>query len=275
MRFCYAASLALTLLVSSAWQTSVVAAEYQTESDIPYREGETLTDYEQERCKLDVYYPADTKNFTTVVWFHGGGLTGGRKSVPKGLQNKGFAVVTVNYRLSPQVKAPAYIEDAAAAVAWTFKNIQRFGGDPNKIFVSGSSAGGYLTSIVGLDKRWLAAHEIDANKIAGLAPLSGHAFTHFTIRGERGIGPNQAIIDELAPAYHARQDAPPMILVTGDRELDMLGRYEENAYLWRMMKGLGNKQVELYEMGGFDHGGTVDPGCQLVVKFVKKYSADD
>lgn len=275
MRLLSVFSLALVLLVFSGWQLSTVAAEtYQTESDIPYREGDALDDYQKDRCKLDVYFPADAKGFATVVWFHGGGLTGGSKSFPKVLQNNGFAVVAVNYRLSPRAKSPAYIEDAAASIAWTFKNIERFGGDPNKIFVSGYSAGGYLTSIVGLDKSWLAAHEIDADKIAGLAPLSGHTFTHFTVRGERGIGENTAVIDELAPAYHARKDTPPTMFVTGDRELDMLGRYEENAYLWRMMKGIGNDKVELHELGGFNHGTAVDPACQLLVTFVKQHTAE-
>ncbi|MCC9604841.1 alpha/beta hydrolase [Blastopirellula sp. JC732] len=267
MRLIHAASFVLALLVSSA---AAFAAEYQTEKDIPYREGDNLSDYEKERCKVDVYYPADEKGFATVVWFHGGGITGGSKSVPKELQGKGFAVVAVNYRLSPKVTAPAYIEDAAAAIAWTFKNIERYGGDPNKIFVSGYSAGGYLTGIVCLDKRWLAAHEIDADKLAGFAPLSGQMFTHFTIRAERGIGQNTPIIDDLAPAYYPRKETPPMLLVTGDRELDMLGRYEENAYLCRMMTGLGNKQVKLHEVGGFNHGTAVPPALQLLVEFVKK-----
>ena len=89
-------------------------------------------------------------------------------------------VVAPNYRLFPKVKSPVYIEDAAAAVAWVFENIETHGGDPRQIFVSGHSAGGYLTSMVGLDKRWLATHNVDANRIAGLIPFSGHTITHFT-----------------------------------------------------------------------------------------------
>ena len=71
-----------------------------------------LTEYMQERCRLDVYYPEDTKDFATVVWFHGGGLKGGNRSVPKALQEQGLAVVAVDYRLHPKVQSPAYIEDA-------------------------------------------------------------------------------------------------------------------------------------------------------------------
>ena len=67
-------------------------------------------------------------NFPTIVWFHGGGLTGGEKEIPFALKEKGFAVIGVNYRLSPKVNAPAYIEDAAAAVAWVFKYVKNYGG---------------------------------------------------------------------------------------------------------------------------------------------------
>ena len=93
--------------------------KYTTTEDILYRSGK-LTDYLRERCRVDVYHPKNKKDFSTVVWFHGGGLKAGKRSVPKALQGKGIAVVAVNYRLHPTVKAPAYIEDAAAAVAWTF-----------------------------------------------------------------------------------------------------------------------------------------------------------
>ncbi|MCA9131603.1 MAG: alpha/beta hydrolase [Planctomycetales bacterium] len=236
-----------------------------------YREGE-LSDYERERCRLDIYYPTKAeKPFSTVVWFHGGGLTAGNRSVPKLLREQGIAVVAVNYRLNPKVQSPAYVQDAAAAVAWTFKNIERFGGAKNRIFVAGHSAGGYLTSMVGLDKRWLAAHDIDANDIAALIPFSGHTITHFTIRAERGIGEFQAVVDDMAPLYHVRPDAPPMLLITGDRELEIYGRYEENAYFWRMMKVAGHKHSELLELDGFNHGQIADPAHMLLLRFIKKF----
>ncbi|SVC90623.1 uncharacterized protein METZ01_LOCUS343477, partial [marine metagenome] len=93
---------------------------YETVTNILYREGAQLTDYMKERCRLDVYHPKHIKHFPTVVWFHGGGLKAGNRKVPEELREKGIAVVAVNYRLHPKVKSPAYIEDAAAAVAWTF-----------------------------------------------------------------------------------------------------------------------------------------------------------
>ncbi len=254
--------------VASAQQTPAQA--YKTDTNILYRTDGTPTDYMQQRCRLDVYYPADKKAFTTVVWFHGGGLTGGEKFIPAELKEKGIAVVAAGYRLSPQAKCPAYIEDAAAAVAWTFQNIEKYGGSTNRIFVSGHSAGGYLTCMIGLDKHWLAPYGVDANRIAGLIPFSGQAITHFTIRNERGIDSKQPVIDEMAPLFHVRKDAPPLLLITGDRERELYGRYEENAYLWRMMKEVGNTNTVLHELEGFDHGQMAEPALYLLLRFVKK-----
>jgi len=225
--------------------------------------------YIDERCVLDLYYPKDIKDFATIVWFHGGGLTSGNKEIPSGLKEKGVAVVAVNYRLYPKVKAPKYIEDAAAAVSWVFNNIEQFGGNDSLIFVSGHSAGGYLTSMIGLDKSWLRQFNIDADRIAGLIPLSGHTITHFTVRAERGIPGTQPIVDSLAPLYHVRADAPPLLLITGDRELEMLGRYEENAYLMRMMKVVGHTETKLYELEGYGHNMTA-PAFPLLLKEVHR-----
>ncbi len=259
-------------LAWASWSQERADADYQWRREVPYREGSDQTDYMKERCRLDVYYPAQSTGFATVVWFHGGGLTGGNRGVPEKLQRNGIAVVGAGYRLSPQVKAPAYIEDAAAAVAWTFRHIGERGGDTNRIFVSGHSAGGYLTAMIGLDKRWLAVHGIDANRIAGLAPLSPQAITHFTIRAERGISDKQPVLDEMAPLYHVRKDAPPTLLVTGDRETELLGRYEENAYLWRMLKLVGHPEVSLTELKGFDHGAMAEPAFPLLLRFMQEHA---
>jgi len=264
------------LLACSFAERAIAQSEspsYHTEANLPYRTGE-LTDYMQERCRLDVYHPVGKEGYATVVWFHGGGLTGGNREIPGALRNKGIAVIAVNYRLSPRAKAPTYIEDAAAAVAWTFRHIAEYGGATNRIFVSGHSAGGYLTSMVGLDKRWLKAEGVDADAIAGLIPFSGQCITHFTVRAERGISDKQPIVDDLAPLYHVRKDAPPLLLITGDRNLEMLGRYEENAYLWRMMKVVGHTNTELYELQGFDHGGMPEPAYPLLLRFVQRIAAE-
>lgn len=260
------------MLLSCSFALQAQNTEYETTKDIHYyNASKNQSDqYINERCVLDIYYPKDLKNFPTVIWFHGGGLTGGNKEIPAALKNKGVAVVAVNYRLNPKVKAPAYIEDAAAAVSWVFKNINHYGGDSTLIIVSGHSAGGYLSLMIGLDKSWLAAYGTDANQIAALVPFSGQAITHFIIRKEKGIPDTQPLVDKFAPLFHVRADAPPLLLITGDREMEMLGRYEENAYLSRMMKIAGHEQTRLFELEGFDHGGMAEPAFPLLLKEIER-----
>lgn len=244
---------------------------YITQNDIPYYSEEISRKdaYVRERCVLDIYYPEKLKNYPTVVWFHGGGLTGGQKEIPDALKGKGIGVIGVNYRLSPKARVKQCIEDAAAAVAWVFENIALYGGDSSLIFVSGHSAGGYLTAMIGLDKSWLGKYGKHADDIAGLIPLSAQTITHFTRRKELGISEKQPVVDQYAPLYHVRPDAPPLLLITGDRELELLGRYEENAYLMRMMKVAGHKDTRLYELDGYGHGMT-EPAFPLLLKEVQR-----
>ena len=270
MRISHLIAIAFILNCPAHAQDIKPKASYETATNILYREGAQLTDYMKERCRLDVYHPKHIKHFPTVVWFHGGGLKAGNRKVPEELREKGIAVVAVNYRLHPKVKSPAYIEDAAAAVAWTFRNIEKYGGSSKRIYVSGHSAGGYLTSMVGLDKRWLATHKIDPNAIAGLIPYSGHTITHFTVRKERGIDGKQPILDDMAPLFHVRKDAPPLLLITGDRELELLGRYEENAYLWRMMQVVEHPDTKIMELDGYNHGQMAKPAHPLLLRFIKR-----
>jgi hypothetical protein len=124
--------------------------------------------------------------------------------------------------------------------------------------------------MIGLDKHYLATYGIDANAIQKLVPFSGQMITHFEIRKEHGIKDTTPVVDEFAPQFHVRADAPPLYLITGDRELEMLGRYEENAYMCRMMKLSGHKQTTLYELDGFDHGGMAEPAFDLLLKILRK-----
>lgn len=250
---------------------SDTATAYRTETGLPYRPDSEPDVYARERCKLDVYHPVGASAVPAVVWFHGGGLTGGNRSVPSALKGQGITVVAADYRLSPKAKAPAYIEDAAAAVAWTFKNIARYGGDTNRIFLSGHSAGGYLASLVTLDRRWLAVHSVDPDRLAGLVPFSGQSITHFAIREERGMPRTRPLIDDLAPVYHVRKDAPPILLISGDRNHELLGRYEESAYFWRMLKEVGHPSVELLELQGYDHGQMAEPAFPLLLRFLRQH----
>ena len=252
----------LSLIVCVTW-----AQNYKEVFDIPYT---NKTDaYAKERLKLDIHYDEEGKNLPVIVWFHGGGLTQGEKEMPKKLKDKGFVVVGVNYRLLPNVSIDKTLDDAAESLAWITKNIGKYGGDSKKIVVSGHSAGGYITLMLALDRKWLARYGVDANDRAGYVPFSGQAISHFSYRKMLGIDNLQPTIDEYAPLFWVRKDCPPMELIVGDRELELFGRYEENAYLWRMMKLIGNTTTNIYELDGHDHGGMVDPGFNILERFVR------
>lgn len=252
-------------------QAQQAAETSRTVKDISYLHPGEKDVYKLERCKLDLHYPTDRKDFATVVWFHGGGLESGSKHFPKEFLNQGYAVAAVNYRLSPRATNPAYTEDAAEAVAWIFEHIAQYGGSTDKIYIAGHSAGGYLCLMLNLDKRYLGKWGIDANRLAGAFPISGQTTTHYTIRKERGLPVDVPIIDQYAPSNNVRKDASPMVLITGDKDLEMLARYEENAHLYALLKALG-QPVTLYQLEGFDHVTVLSPACLLIDGYLKKHT---
>lgn len=260
----------LLLLFCFLFAGAVHAADYRFERDILYR-ADTLDDYARRMCRLDVAYLPDAKDAPVVVWFHGGGLTGGKRAVPQGLMQKGFVVVGVEYRLIPHVATLDIVDDAAAAVAWVFDHIADYGGSPSKIYIAGHSAGGYLVNMVGLDRSRLARYGKDADALAGIIPFSGHAITHFATREALGMTALQPLVDDTAPLYYVRADCAPMLILSGDRELEMNGRYEETAYFWRMMRLVGHKDVTICEFDGYDHGNMPAAGYPVAVRFICRH----
>lgn len=247
---------------------TVSFAQYNRVNDISYTTSSNA--YAQQRCKLDVYYPTEIKDAPVVVWFHGGGLETGNKHIDSELLESGLVVIAVNYRLMPKAAIDDCIDDAAAAVAWAFNNCTRYNGSPRKIFVAGHSAGGYLTDMIGLEKKWLAKYGIDADSIAGLIPFSAQKITHFNVRKSLNMGPLEPSIDQYAPLAHLRKDCPPMVVISGDRNLELYGRYEEQAYFWRMMQLVGHQDITLYEMQGYDHGAMAHPAYHILKNTIKR-----
>ena len=243
-------------------------AQYKRVNDIAYSQEDNA--YAKERCKLDVYYPTDKKDVPVVVWFHGGGIEAGEKYIDNELLDAGYTVIAANYRLLPKATIDEVLDDAAAAVAWAFKNAEKYNGSKRKIFVAGHSAGGYMLDLIGLDKHYLQKYGIDADSIAGLFPFSGQVVTHYNIRKQQGIGPLQPTIDKYAPLTHIRKDCPPIVIISADRELELFGRYEEQAYFWRMLKLVGHPDVTLYEMQGFNHGDMPHPAYHVMKEHIKR-----
>jgi acetyl esterase/lipase len=277
-------------LLSSAALVFLLAAASPAESpsgdrvsvitNVPYKSSDALSAYETERCKLDLYVPKDARGFATLVWFHGGGLTGGNKDgagtvkMARSLAAAGLAVVVPNYRLSPKVKFPAYLQDAAAAFAWVKSHIAEHGGDTKRLFIGGHSAGGYLTLMLGMDPRYLGDAGIKPREVAGFIPISGQTMTHYTVRDERGGGKYEITADEAAPVHFARKDTPPILVLYADH--DLAARAEENAYFVALMKGAGNGNVTGQMIADRTHGTIAakiaeegDPAREAILSFTK------
>ena len=230
-------------------------------------------EYRNQRCKLMLSIPDGVKNFPTIVHFHGGGLSAGGAAFPSQFNRSKIAVVGVNYRLSGKGGAcPDYIYDAAAAVAWTVKNIAKHGGDPKKIYVTGHSAGGYLTAMIALDKKYLNTFGIEPEQIAGYFPVSGQMTTHFRIlheRREKVASPPDFLVDEYAPVFHAKKGVPCMVFFVGDGKYDYPARVEENALLHaRLTRIFKNENVKFVSIPFGTHGSCGPPSRAMIDRMV-------
>jgi acetyl esterase/lipase len=254
--------LVLTTLLFAAPTTETVTLtpEITLLSDTLYKSGE-LTNDEKALCRLDVYAPKAAKNLPVLVWLHGGGMTGGDKAtritsrLSRALANEGLIVVSANYRLNPKVSFPAYVEDVAAATAWTRMNATNYGGDPKRVFIGGHSAGAYLAALVATDGRYLKPHGFSPAELGGLIALSGQMTTHFTVCNERGLPEDSLLIDAAAPLFHWRGITIPVLLMYGEN--DMALRAEENALFAAAIRRNKNTAVRYLEIKGRDHGGMI------------------
>ena len=266
-------ALALLLLCSVPLSAKEAPRISATVTDISYYDAAALKDadeYQKSQCKLDIEYPVGEKGFATLVWFHGGGLSAGKREFPE-LKGKGIALVPVSYRLAPPGNVPDFIEDAAAATAWTVKHIAEYGGDPKKVFVSGHSAGGYLTLMLGMDPKWLEPHGLSPADLAALIPVSAQVTTHFHVKEllgntDDGLVP---VIDQYSPLHFVSKDLPPMYVITGDRKIEWPSRVEENIFFVSTLKNLKHPSVEFHEMPGVDHGGAGKAAAPLILEYME------
>ena len=199
--------------------------------------------YCPERAKLllDAYLP-DGPCWGTLVFFHGGGLVSGSREgtdVPnvERLTRAGFAVVKPDYRMYPDARFPDFVVDAAAAVGWTKRHAGEWGGE--RLYVGGSSAGGYLSQMLCFDGRYLAAQGMSPGEIGGWIFDAGQPTVHYSILTERGMSPLDVRIDEAAPLYFVGPyggQAPMLIFAA---EHDMPGRLVQNRLLVDAMENFG------------------------------------
>lgn len=233
-----------------------------------------------QRCQLDLYLPKRaTKSFPTLVWFHGGGLKRGDKSknitvdFAESLQKVGVAVAAVNYRLYPDDPYPSFMYDGAAATRWVMDTISSYGGDPQRIYIGGHSAGGYIALMLAMDEHYLKTAGLGLADIAGFIPVSGQTVTHSTLRQVRGYAANQIVVDRDAPLFYVRKFEAPMMLVAADN--DSPNRLQENQLFYSALKNQKSENVSLLVVKDRRHNSIItsatnkkDPLIKGILDFV-------
>jgi acetyl esterase/lipase len=178
----------------------------------------------EDRQSIDVYAPAaGAARAPVIVFIYGGSWNSGAKSdyefVGDAFAAQGFVTAIPDYRLVPQVRFPSFLADCAAAVAWVRAHASDHGGDPDRIVIVGHSAGGYNAAMLGLDANFLAAAGVPARSIRGVAGLAGpYDFLPFDVDSTRNAFGDASDPQITQPVRFARADAPPMLLLWGDRD---------------------------------------------------------
>ena len=177
-----------------------------------------------------------------LIFYHGGGwVHGDRRAydfVARAFAADGFVVVVPDYRKVPGVRFPAFLQDGAQAVRWAQDNVRRFGGDPDRIALSGHSAGGYTTAMLALDPRWLRAEGVDPGIVKAGVPMCG-PYDFYPFNKMRSIDAFKGVKDGpmTQPITFARGDAPQLLLLTAGKDVQVGAHNAVN--LTARLKALG------------------------------------
>ena len=209
----------------------------KTEKDIRYSDISPLD-------KLDIYFANEEKG--VIIYFHGGGFEAGDKYDPhvveiaESFANFGYTFVNVDYSLYPNTKFPSFLLEAALAVKYT-----KYRFPHQKIYITGTSAGAYISMMLCFNRELLGKHGIKPLDISGWIFESGQPTSHFNLlKFEKGLDPLLQRIDELAPLYYVDKDVilskALFILYTND----MPNRYEQNQLMIKAVKNF-NPSLQL------------------------------
>ncbi len=201
------------------------------------------------RQVFDLFRPAATPPpLPVLVWFYGGAWQSGARAdymfAAATLARSGLLVAVPDYRLHPEIGYPAFLEDAAAAVAAVGRGAAAQGGDPRRIFVAGHSAGAYIAAMLALDARWLGAGRAALAGVVGLAgPYDFLPILGADIRAV--FAPAGADLRLTQPINHAGATHPPMLLLHGGADRTCYPR-NSLALAARLSAAGGQAEARLY-----------------------------
>jgi acetyl esterase/lipase len=283
-RFAYLGLAALTAAFASPARTArsaeAPADGVRIVKDVAYYKGPGA---DKTRHRLDLYLPKEAKDCPVLFFVHGGAWTHGDKDwlgrhKPVGVYwaRQGYVVVMANYRLSPAVKHPGHIEDVARAFAWTHRNIARYGGRPDRIFLWGHSAGGHLVALLATDDRYLKTEGLDLRDVQGVICMSGmyhvpEKNTAFDSIFGAGVENHKA----ASPLYHVGRHEPPFLILCADHDLVLCGKKPAEEFC-RALRARKDR-VEFHEIQGTNHVGLLwrahrsdDPAVRAMTAFLNE-----
>ena len=233
---------------------------------------------ERSRHRLDVCRPRAAAAAPVIIFFYGGAWQSGYKElyryVAKALARRGYVAVVPDYRIYPEVRYPDFLHDGARVVRWVKDNIARFGGDPDKLFLKGHSAGAHIAAMLSIDARWLGKVGLDPRRdIAGLIGIAG-PYDLMPLRDEKLKmifgGVNRP---ETQPIFHVAPGAPPALLMTGGR--DRLVEPGNSVRLAARLVAAGNAATVLtyHRVGHFIIIAAVAPFLRFLVPVMRDVDA--
>jgi acetyl esterase/lipase len=251
--------------------------------DVPYLPGDN------DAQRLDIYKSGRHGLSPVVVFIHGGAWKSGTRrlygALGETLSNDGVMTVNVDYRLYPEVTYPAFMEDAVAALNWVMGHIAEYGGDPERVFLTGHSAGAHIAALMVLNDRFRQQLSFDVRRLRGVVLFAGaYEFrpTEPTIGGahvQRVMGTPENYLD-AQPRQHARADVPPILVINGDA--DVVTREAQAARFAAAMQAAG-ASLQYAKLRGGDHlsvlidmmPGRKGPAYWLFMDFVRDRLAQD
>ena len=217
-----------------------------------------------ENSFLDLYLP-DGECKDLLIWFHGGGLVSySRKNIlfAEDLTAQGIGIASVEYRLYPQAKFPDFLMDAAQAVKFLLDNIKNYA-DPERIFISGQSAGAYITLMLAFDNTYFENAGVDRAAISGYISDSAQITTHYSVLEEKGIPKILERIDEAAAIYHLSKESKVNNLLLIYYTDDIPCRPEQNLLFYKSIRKVCPEiNVAIKELPGEHTNGSIRRNIQ-------------